>query len=81
MNSTYTDTYETSVSVELEDPLNPKPEELTEAAEKGSRCDTKDLYRLARVDDPRKFYWADDKPANFGNDHKGGRKRLVRLLL
>jgi hypothetical protein len=29
MNSTYTDTYETSVSVELEDPLNPKPEELT----------------------------------------------------
>jgi hypothetical protein len=50
-------------------------EDLAQAVEKGSRCDTKDLYRMPRADDPRKFYWADEMPKDFGNVEKGKTKK------
>lgn len=50
-------------------------EQLSQAVEKGSRCDTKDLYRLPRADNPKSFYWADERPANFGNEEKGKTKK------
>ncbi|EAT83967.1 hypothetical protein SNOG_08799 [Parastagonospora nodorum SN15] len=49
--------------------------ELSQAVEKGSRCDTKDLYRLPRADNPERFYWADEKPANFGYEEKEKTKK------
>lgn len=53
----------------------PEKDSLAQAVEKGSRCDIKDLYRLPRADDPKKFYWADDKPKDFGNEEKGKTKK------
>jgi hypothetical protein len=50
-------------------------EDLTQAVEKGSRCDTKDLYRVPRPDDPKKFYWGDEMPKDFGNVEKGKTKK------
>jgi hypothetical protein len=50
-------------------------DDLAQAVEKGSRCDTKDLYHLARPEDPRKFYWADEMPKDFGNVEKGKTKK------
>jgi hypothetical protein len=57
------------------DPGIQNQERLSQAVEKGSRCDTKDLYRLPRADNPERFYWADEKPANFGNEEKGKTKK------
>jgi hypothetical protein len=50
---------------------NDLPDDLTQAVEKGSRCDSKELYFVQREDDPTKFSLVEDKPANFGNEESG----------
>jgi len=50
--------------------------DLTQAVEKGSKSESKDLYSVPRTDDPTKFYWADEKPLDFGNAEKGKTKKI-----
>jgi hypothetical protein len=50
---------------------NDLPDDLTQAVEKGSRCDSKELYFVQREDDPTKFSLVEEKPANFGNEESG----------
>jgi hypothetical protein len=73
--SDYTDTESEMDATETQDAENPDQEDSTQAVERGSLCDTRDLYRVPRADDPNKSYWADDKPANFANDERGKTKR------
>jgi hypothetical protein len=75
MDSDYDTESEVGPMVGADGQAIPEQDDLTQAVEKGSRCDTKDVYRLPRPDDPRKFYWADDKPVNFGNEEKGKTKK------
>jgi hypothetical protein len=76
MDYDYTDTEsEIDASIGPQDSKNVEQDDLLQAVEKGSRCDIKDLYRLPRTDDPRKFYWADEMPKDFGNDEIGKTKK------
>jgi hypothetical protein len=59
----------------VEDPRIVDQNDLTQAVEKGSRCEVKDVYRVPRADDPNKFSWTDEKPADFGNEVKGKTKK------
>jgi hypothetical protein len=56
-------------------PVPPEQYDLKQAVEKGSRCDTKDVYRLPRPGAPGRFHWVDEKPADFGNTAKGKTKK------
>ncbi|KAF2828993.1 P-loop containing nucleoside triphosphate hydrolase protein [Ophiobolus disseminans] len=49
----------------------PEQDDLTQAVEKGSRCDAKELYFVPREDDSTKLILVDEKPANFENVEKG----------
>jgi DNA replication protein DnaC len=75
------DTAYTDFGFDYEDPpMAPAAEDiekddLTQSVGKGSRCDTKDLFLRPRKEDPTKFYWADEKPRDFGNDEKGKTKK------
>jgi len=50
-------------------------EDLTQAVEKGSRCDSKELYFVPRDDESGKFNLVEEKPANFGDDEPGKTKK------
>jgi hypothetical protein len=71
----YTDTESETDAAMAENQKLVDQDDLAHAVEKGSRCDTKDLYRLARPEDPTKFYWADEMPKDFGNVEKGKTKK------
>ncbi|KAH7395314.1 P-loop containing nucleoside triphosphate hydrolase protein [Phaeosphaeria sp. MPI-PUGE-AT-0046c] len=76
MDSDYDGTAsEIDTAMAAESSGGPEKDSLAQAVEKGSCCDIKDLYRLPRADDPKKFYWADDKPKDFGNEEKGKTKK------
>ncbi|KAH7356062.1 P-loop containing nucleoside triphosphate hydrolase protein [Pyrenochaeta sp. MPI-SDFR-AT-0127] len=40
--------------------------DLTDATEKGERCECKDVYFVPRDDDPNIFHWVDEKPLHYG---------------
>ena len=35
-------------------------DDLTEAVEKGKRCDSKDIYRIPTDHDPDRYHWVDE---------------------
>jgi hypothetical protein len=50
-------------------------DDLTQAVEKGSRCDSKELYFVPREDDPTRFNLVEEKPASFSDDEPGKTKK------
>jgi hypothetical protein len=69
------DLFDPDTGSPIEDPAAAGQDDLDQAVEKGSRCDVKDVYRIPRPDDPTKFSWTDEKPADFGNAEKGKTKK------
>jgi hypothetical protein len=45
----------------------PAVDDLTEAVEKGKRCDSKDIYRVPTDEDPNKYHWVDEKPLQYSH--------------
>jgi hypothetical protein len=41
-------------------------DDLAEAVEKGTRCYSKDIYRVPDEKDSEKFHWVDEKPLHYG---------------
>ncbi|KAH7088788.1 P-loop containing nucleoside triphosphate hydrolase protein [Paraphoma chrysanthemicola] len=50
-------------------------EDLNQAVEKGSRCDSNSVYRVRRQNNPHMFCWVDEKPKSFDSDEKGKTKK------
>ncbi|KAF2844074.1 P-loop containing nucleoside triphosphate hydrolase protein [Plenodomus tracheiphilus IPT5] len=53
-------------------------EDLEEAVLKGERCDSKDMYRVPRADDPDKFHWVEEPPLQYGSTTEPGKTKKAR---
>jgi hypothetical protein len=56
----------------------PAVDDLTEAVEKGKRCDSKDIYRVPTDEDPNKYHWVDEKPLQYGADGDESKTKKAR---
>ncbi|KAH9874750.1 hypothetical protein IAQ61_003940 [Plenodomus lingam] len=53
-------------------------EDLDEAVLKGERCDSKDMFRVPRADDPEKFHWVEEQPLQYGSTTEPGKTKKAR---
>jgi hypothetical protein len=56
----------------------PAVDDLTEAVEKGKRCDSKGIYCVPTDEDPNKYHWVDEKPLQYGADGDKSKTKKAR---
>lgn len=67
-----------SNDVPLGDEDNAYQEDLDEAVLKGERCDSKDMFRVPKADDPEKFHWVEKQPLQYGLTTEPGKTKKAR---
>jgi hypothetical protein len=58
----------------------PAEDDLTEAVEKGKRCDSKNIYRVPTDQDPNKYHWVDEKPLQYGATGDKSKTKKTRVV-